>query len=71
VASKDFETAIERVLDANGIRYRYARRRKHRAVIVEHGGRVRSFTFPSSPSDHRGPRNFAAYLRRALSLNAR
>jgi hypothetical protein len=49
--------------------YRFVRRVKHRAVVVEHGGRVVTVIFPSSGSDWRGPANAVASLRRALRLN--
>jgi enoyl-[acyl-carrier-protein] reductase (NADH) len=66
--SDDYVNAIRRVLAAHNIStYRFKHRRRHRAVVVEHGGETVTVTFPSTASDSRhGPRNAEADLRRAL-----
>jgi hypothetical protein len=70
--ANDFEARIERLMSTNNIpAWRYARRGKHRAVVVRHNGRDQTFIFPLSGSDRRGPRNLAAFMRRRLGLNAR
>jgi hypothetical protein len=68
--ASDFETRIERVLDANGVTaWSFVKRRgKHPSVVVKHGGREWRFFYPSSSSDRRGAANFAALLRRKLGL---
>lgn len=71
MARDEFTGRIERLLSANNIPWRYRRRGKHRAVIVRHDGRDQAFFFPLSGSDHRGPRNMVALLRRRLGLTAR
>jgi hypothetical protein len=48
--------------------YRFVRRRKHRAVVVMHRGRVTTVIFPHTGSDIRGARNAITSLRRALCL---
>ena len=61
---------IRSFLDRHDIaNYRFAHRRKHRAVVVAHRGKVVTVIFPSSGSDWRGPANTVANLRRALRLN--
>jgi hypothetical protein len=65
----DYVIAIERELARHRIRtYRFAHRRKHRALIVEHGGKVVTVIFPASGSDIRGPANAVSSLRHALGL---
>jgi hypothetical protein len=48
--------------------YHFEYRAKHRAVVVEHDGKVTTVIFPASGSDWRGPRNAISSLRRALGL---
>jgi hypothetical protein len=65
----DYVKRIERFLGRHRIDgYRFERRRKHRAVIVAHRGKVATVIFPVSGSDRRGPRNAVSTLRRALGL---
>ena len=67
--SDDYMKRIRRFLDRHGIDdYRFVHRRKHRAVVVEHGGKVTTIVFPLSGSDWRGPANAVTSLRRALGL---
>lgn len=67
--SDDYVQRIRSFLDRHDIaNYRFVRRSKHRAVIVEHGGKVTTVVFPFSGSDWRGPRNVIATLRHALGL---
>jgi hypothetical protein len=67
VASRDLRTAIERLLDANGVQYRFLKRRgKHRSIEIQHGGRVRRLFIPNSPSDWRSVANSVAMVKRAL-----
>jgi hypothetical protein len=54
--SDDYVKRIERFLDCHQIEdYRFVRRRKHRAVVVAHHGKVATIIFPTSGSDIRGP----------------
>jgi hypothetical protein len=70
--SDDYLARIERVLAQHEIRdYRIERTRRHRRVVIERGGRQIAVTFPTTPSDWRGPLNAAADLRRALGLGGR
>jgi hypothetical protein len=65
----DYTRRIKRFLDRHGIDdYRFVQRAKHRAVVVEHFGKVTTVIFPTSGSDWRGPRNVITSLRRALGL---
>ena len=46
---------IRRLLTQHEIRdYRIEHRRRHRRVVIAHGGGVIRFTFPSTPSDLEG-----------------
>jgi hypothetical protein len=65
----DYTALITRFLDRHRIKtFRFEHRSKHRAVVVEHGGRITTVIFPNSGSDVRGPRNTIATLRHALGL---
>jgi hypothetical protein len=67
--SDDYTKRIERFLDRHRIEtYRFEKRTRHRAVVVEHFGKVTTIIFPTSGSDWRGPRNVITSLRRALGL---
>jgi hypothetical protein len=67
--SNDYVQRIRAFLDRHDIaNYRFVRRAKHRAVVVEHGGKVTTVIFPASGSDWRGPANTVGNLRRALGL---
>ena len=69
MSSDDYVKRIESFLDRHRIDgYRFERRRKHRAVVVAHRGKVTTVIFPLTGSDIRGPRNAVASLRRALGL---
>ncbi len=60
---------IERFLNRHLIDdYRFEGRRKHRAVVAAHHGKVATVVFPTSGSDIRGPRNAVTSLRHALGL---
>jgi len=67
--SDDYTARIKAFLDRHGIDgYHFVQKAKHRAVVVEHGGKVTTIIFPSSGSDWRGPANAVRSLRRALGL---
>jgi hypothetical protein len=67
--SDDYLAKIRRLLSSYGISdYQVVRRRRHRAVVVAHGGKTVTVTVSSTGSDFRGARNAAADLRRALGL---
>jgi hypothetical protein len=67
--SDDYTARIEAFLDRHQIsNYRFVHRAKHRAVVVEHGGKVTTVVFPSSGSDWRGSHNAISTLRHALGL---
>jgi hypothetical protein len=67
--SDDYVKRIERFLDCHQIEdYRFVRRRKHRAVVVAHHGKVATIIFPTSGSDIRGPLNAVTTLRHAFGL---
>jgi len=67
--SDDYVKRIEPFLDRHWIDDdRFERRRKHRAVVVTHRGKVTTVIFPFTGSDIRGPRNAVTSLRRALGL---
>ena len=69
MSSDDYVKRIESFLDRHRIDgYRFVRRRKHRAVVVAHRGKVTTVIFPFTGSDIRGPRNAVTSLRRALGL---
>jgi hypothetical protein len=70
--SDDYESRLRRLLaERNITTYRFEVRARHRAVVVAHGGRRITATFPSTGSDFRGARNAVADLRRALRLGGR
>jgi hypothetical protein len=65
----DYTTRIQRELARHGIDdFHFVRRSRHRAVVVEHGGKVTTVVFPSSGSDWRGSHNAISTLRHALGL---
>jgi hypothetical protein len=65
----DYTARIKAFLDRHRIEdYRFERRRKHRAVVVIHRGKVTIVIFPNSGSDWRGPHNAVSSLRHALGL---
>lgn len=62
-----YTTRIETFLQANGLTvYRFEHRRRHRAVIVDLGGRSVAVFFPRTGGDRRGPLNAVRSLKRAL-----
>jgi hypothetical protein len=69
VSSDEYLRRIESFLDRHRIDdYHFERRRKHRAVVVRHRGKITTIVFPHTGSDIRGPRNAVTSLRRALGL---
>ncbi len=69
MSNNDYVKRIERFLEQHHITaYRFEHRSKHRAVVVEHGGKVTTVVFPLSGSDWRGPANAVTSPRRALGL---
>jgi len=65
----DYTQAIERFLaDHNISTYEFKPRRKHRALVVEFGGRTHLVIFPFSGSDWRGPAQAVTTLRHVLGL---
>lgn len=61
---------IEQFLNRHDIKtYRFERRAKHRAVMVQHNnGKACCVIFPTTGSDWRGPANTVSELRHALGL---
>lgn len=67
--SDDYVDRIRSILDAHNIpTYRFIHRRRHRSVVVTRGGKTITVTFPTSPSDWRGPRKCEADVRWALQV---
>jgi hypothetical protein len=67
--SDDYVKSIVSFLDSRGIEtYRFEKRTRHRAVVVEYRGKESTVIFPTSGSDWRGPLNTIRSLRRALGL---
>jgi hypothetical protein len=64
----DYVTKIGHLLDAYGIDYQFKHRGRHPAVVVMHDGHARTYFFPSSGSDWRGPERAVSDLRRMLGL---
>jgi hypothetical protein len=60
--------AIEKFLNGRGLRYRFAERSKHNAIIVEHGGRDITVFFPRSGDRPYGPYIVLRKLRHRLGL---
>jgi hypothetical protein len=70
--SDDYIDRIERFLEQHGITaYCFARCRKHRIVIVVHGGRNVTVGFPTSSANWNGPHVVVTRLRHALGLVGR
>jgi hypothetical protein len=69
MSSDDYTARIEAFLDRHQIAtYRFEKRARHRAVVVEHLGKEITIIFPATGSDWRGPRNAITTLRHALGL---
>jgi hypothetical protein len=68
MSTDHFTAHIEAFLQASGIvRWHYARRKKHRAVVVEHNGR-HTFIFPCTSKNWNAPKNMISIMRRRLGL---
>jgi hypothetical protein len=67
--SCDYRNQVGQFLAKHGIEnWHIERRRRHRAVVVKHQGRVVTIMIPTSPSNRWGPQRALSDLRHALGL---
>jgi hypothetical protein len=65
----EYLAQIRKILAERGITtFQLLHRRKHRQAVFPYRGKNFTITFPSSPSDVRGPRNMTAEIRRMLRI---